>query len=506
MSVTHLVAKNSVVSGASMFLRMGVSLALTPFLIGALGRELYGIWVLALTFSVTGYLALFSLGISAAQVRETAAHLARGAMDEVNQVVSASLIAYLLLGAIAAGVVAIFASQFLESAFNIPSGYFWTAKILLGIIALQALFDFPSMAFDGLLSGMQRYDVISIVELARSLVFAGMTVALLRRGYGVLALGVMLVLLSVGRLGIYVIIVRRLAPDFRLRWRPRGRAVAEMIRLSGKMLLLRVNALVYGQMDKAVVGAILTTTALADYDVASRFHSLALVTMGLVSSVIMPASASLAALEDSTHLRALFLQATRFAAACALPVIVAMCILARPLLRFWVGEEFARDASLVWLFLSYTTFWVLVDVGWNVMIGMGRANDILRIQIGTTLLNLTVSVFATQRIGLAGVLVGTLVGNAFAAALYLHLYLGAVDVSLGSFLREVVWKAYSPALASGGLLVAASSLRPPNSLLETAAYGLASVLLYYLLFMTKGMKANERSFAVTLLRSALLDR
>ncbi len=479
-------------SAVSIGVRMVISIAMTPFVIHHLGRDLYGIWVLMLTFSVSGYLSLFSLGIQAALVKSVAAFEARGEHDEINQVFSAAVAAYSILGLIGSAVLLIFARTALTHVFRVPPAYADVARDLLTIIAFQALVDFPGMAIDGVLAGLQRYDVISGIEIMRSSVLAVATIIILRSGHGVLLMATTLVVLSVAVLVSEVALAKRFIPALRITRRIRGAALFDMIRVSGQMFVLRLNAVVYGQMDKAILGIFLTTSVLTDYDVAARFHALVLVAMGLISSVVMPTSSALDARGDHVSLQELFMRGTKFSAALSVPLSVMLMILAGPLLEHWIGPAYVRDTPLVWLFLSYTIFFVLVGVGWNMMIGIGRAGDILRVQLATTAVNLALSIVLTLRLGIAGVLWGTLIGNALAAIWYFRLYLHALQIRPFAFLRDVVLRVYPQTFAVGALFAVVVHLRRPESLVETAVYAVAFLIANAAAFIATGTDEIER--------------
>jgi stage V sporulation protein B len=351
---------------------------------------------------------------------------------------------------------------------------------------------------------LQRYGWLSLIDLGRSLCFALGAAVLLKTGFGVVGLAWLLVALSSAVVLLSARLVRRLVPSLGLTRRIERGEVTSMARMSTTMFLLRVNAVIYGQMDKAILAIILSTEVLVHYDVTARFQSLALIAMGLVSSVVLSTSAALNATGDHSSLKRLFILGTRFSVACSLPVSIMLMVLARPLLQVWLGPAFVEDRVLVWLFLSYTLFWGLKEVGWNLMIGMGHASSILRIQLWTTAVNGIVSVPATYRFGVAGVLIGTLVGNAAAFVLYMRLYLPALHVSLGEVGRLVILPVYPQALLAGAVLAAACLLRAPGTLREVMVYAAGFGLVYAALFVTTGLSKAERQLAVAAGRGWLL--
>jgi O-antigen/teichoic acid export membrane protein len=275
-----------------------------------------------------------------------------------------------------------------------------------------------------------------------------------------------------------------------------------MAHLSGQIFILRINAVVYWQMDKAILAVFLATSALTHYDVAARFHSLVTMVMGLLASVLLSSSSALHAERNKKKLRELFLLGTKYSAGLSVPGTIGIMILARPLLEVWVGPEFAGDANLVRLFLGYTLYWVLVQVGWNLMIGMDQTSRIVRIQLTTTAINLILSALLTPRFGIPGVLIGTMTGNTVAFLLYVPLFLRVIGVSLRTFLTEVIVRAYAPALVGAASLLVAMRIRSPSGLISVAAYGLGSVAISSAVFWLAGLDARERERFISLTRRA----
>lgn len=487
------VASNSVLTMLGFVWRMAVSVILTPFLIRSLGAALYGVWVLVLSFSVAGYLSLFSLGIQGALVKQIAEHHARGETDRVNVLFSAALAAFAAIAVVAALLVLVFAYAFLTRTFNIPPELVRTAEVLLTIMALQSLIEFPAMAVLGVIEGLQRYDLLAAFDAARSTIFAVAAVVALRNGAGAVMLGVVVLVLSGANLLAASVAAQRLLPSLRLSRQVSGPAVMRMARVSGQMLLLRINGLVYNQMDKAILGVMMTTTALTHYDVVARFHALALIATGFISSVVMPGASALYAVGDRPQLRKLFMTATKYSVAISVPISLVIMVLARPLLRLWLGPAFTVDAGLVRLMLVYTLYFGLVQVGWNLMVGMDRIAAIVRIAVWTTGLNLLISIVATPWLGIAGVLWGTLVGNSVSSVLYLRLCLRTLDIGVKELAQQVLVRAYPPALIGAAVVGGLSIVRPADTLVLAAAYGGGALVLAAALFVTIGTDAPERA-------------
>src|SRR5512142_389624 len=194
-----------------------ISLALTPFLIHVLGREAYGTWILVTSFSVvSGYLSLLDFGFQTSIVKFVAEHHARGETDALHQVIGAGLYLFAIIGAVAAVALFLFAQLFLTRVFSIPPDLAGVTRLLLDLLAVQVLFEFPGLIFSGILEGLQRYDLLRGIEITRLGLYALILVVLLLSGYGLIALGVTTLFIAIIRILVLGWLTWRLLPGLRL--------------------------------------------------------------------------------------------------------------------------------------------------------------------------------------------------------------------------------------------------------------------------------------------------
>jgi O-antigen/teichoic acid export membrane protein len=479
-----------------------ISLTLTPFLIRTLGKEAYGAWILVMSFSVvSGYLSLLDFGLSASTVKFVAEYHARRETDALNQTVSVGLYLFGALGMLGAIAVALFARLFLTRVFNIPPELTDVTRLLLYLLAIQILFEFPGLIFSGILEGLQRYDLLRAIEISRLGLYALILVVLLSRGYGLVALGITTLVIAAGRALVMAVLSWHLLPGLRLVRSLDLGTLRRIAAFSGQIFVIRINAVIYNQMDKAIIGVLLMSTLLTDYDIANKIQSLVLASLTFTSSLIVPAASQLDALEDRARLQALFLKGTKYTLAICLPVAVSAFALARPIIHVWIGPNFAHNAGITRLFVSHLFLVALTAVGYNIMIGMGRIRPLLWTQTITTAVNLIASVVITRRVGVAGVIWGTLIGTALALVPYLWHFLVSLDVSWTRFWREALLPTYPLAAVFAALLYVGDRLVMPDNLWTLAGLGLAGLAVYSLMFVALGLSGEERKM---LLRTATL--
>lgn len=466
-------------SGATLA-RIAVNFFVTPILIHALGAPGYGIWSFASIFTINGYLTLLSLGLQASMIRDLAAAEARQDWRSFSDTFFATGLAYVLAGILGAGALLGVASGVLDRVFNIPPDLVGTAHTVITIFAIQALIDFPSLALDGVLVARQRYGVRSILETLRFLIFAAGAVFAARSGAGPIGLGWSSLVASTLVFIMTGILIRRsMGHMFRAAW-PSAQTTVDAIRSSSSLFAIRLNSVVFSQMDRTILAALVNTTVLTHYDIAARINGFAMLPQSLPASVILPAASASAARDDRAGLRNVFIVFTRYTAMISAVVALGLFVLAEPFIRFWIGPEYADDARYAQLFLIPPIFFMFVHVGWNMMVALRRIRELLVIQIATTAVNLVASIALTLMIGLPGVIVGTIIGNAFAAVLYVRLFLRELGVPVSEFFVGVVGRPLFAASFAAILLGGAVRAWPPSSLLMTitalagfVAFGLA---------------------------------
>ena len=193
------------------------------------------------------------------------------------------------------------------------------------------------------------------------------------------------------------------------------------------MALIQISVVLADKVDTTILGFVLAQPGphIAAYDVVSKPWLLLLQTGGLLASLVMPAVASLAAAGDERGLERLKYDGSRLYVAVLLPVGLLAWIYAGPFLSLWFGRRLGYDASelapLTRLFLVAAAP-LLLAVPVQVTIGMNRIRVIALAALAGSLVNLPLSCYLTARLGVAGVIWGTVLTTLFSNLLIPGLY------------------------------------------------------------------------------------
>ena len=198
--------------------------------------------------------------------------------------------------------------------------------------------------------------------------------------------------------------------------------------ISFYMALIQISVVLADKIDTTILGFMIPprpTRQIAVYDVVSKPFLQLRQTGWMLAYLVMPAVASLAAANDERGLERVKYDGTRIHIGVLLPVGLLAWIYAAPFLSLWSATAWATTrpnvAPLMRLFLVAAIPLVL-SVPVQMSIGMNKIKVIALAALVGSLVNLPVSCYLTARIGVAGVIWGTVLTTLFSNLLVPGLY------------------------------------------------------------------------------------
>jgi O-antigen/teichoic acid export membrane protein len=489
-SDTLTVARNVSTRYLAIGVEMAVGLVMLPFNIAHLGTAAYGLWML--TSSITAYLSVFDLGYSGAIVKYVAHYRAKRDTRALNEVLSTAFLLFGSFGILSYAVAAV-AALLLGPLFHLSPEQAAVGRIVLLVVALNVSTGIAFTVFGGVINGFQRYDLNNIVGTVSSVVTAVVNVAVLAAGFGLIELVAATTIVRVLTYFVYRANAYRVFPGLRIRLGSFRRVrLREVTLFSVYMLLIDwANKLNYS-VDAIVIGAFLSTSAVAIWTVGQRLAEVTQRLTNQLNDVLFPTVVDNDSAARKDRLQAIFIQGTRLSLATVIPMGGAMMLMASPLVHAWVGPEFSQSVLVLQL-LSLT---VIVRVGnataSTVLKGAGEHRLVAFTNVAAACANLALSIAIVKPLGLPGVAIGTLVPVCLASTLVIFpAGCRRVELSIGRALREAVWPAVWPAAVMTAFVLATRDLVPLN----LVAVGLEAALaagVYAVVFVFLGISAAQR--------------
>jgi O-antigen/teichoic acid export membrane protein len=491
-------ALNASANWLTIGVELGLGLVMLPFNTRHLGAGDYGLWML--TASIVAYFPLLNLGYGGAMERAVAQYRAKRDTRAINEMASTLFGLFAVLGVLAFSIAALLAWR-LDDIVNLTGDQKWSGPIVLLLVGLQVSAALPCAVFGAVVNGFQRTLQNSVVSIIVALTVAAVNVVMLLAGAGLVALVAAMTATRMLAYVAYLINAHHVFPPLRLR--PslfRKERLREATGFSVYALIQDGATKLNYAADPIVIGAFLTTGAVAVWAVAQRLVDLVLRLTNQINALLFPVVVGYHTSQHDDQLREVLVQGTRVSLALALPVAGSLALLAEPVILSWVGPVYRNSAVLVQI-LSLV---VLVRVGTatagTILRGGGRHQLLSVSNLVIGIINILLSIVLIRTHGLPGVAVATLIPAAFrGATILVPAACRRVGLPLHRFLTEAVWPAAWPAAVTLGLLAAArGTVRP--SLLECLAYGASTGALYALLFVGVAIGRRDRGRYLAKLR------
>jgi Na+-driven multidrug efflux pump len=447
-------------------LQVVFSLWTTRLILQAIGPVENGAYGFAWGFGFFQF--LFEFGASSALQRQISDAWTRGDQQGVNRAIACGLNFYAAMAILQMAALLGVAYWALPHTTLQVSSYPLVVKLLW----LQALtapcFGF-SVVVSSVLQAARRYDFVPRYELAIVIFrFLVLVVGLFARfDFFWVVAAQTAVQVGLGLGPALWVMIRELGytPHFHgARWID-YKALGHM---SLYVALIQISVVMADRLDITVLGFLIPTdseAAITVYGLVSKPFMQLRQTGWMLAYLVMPAVASLAAARDLRGLDRVKYDGTRLHIGALVPIGLLAWIYAAPFLSLWIGDRQWDDvrklgydlsdvAYLMRLFLIATIPLVL-SVPAQMAIGINKIKVIALAAIAGSVINLPISCYLTVRLGVSGVIWGTVLTTLFSNFLIPGIYLFRVlDIDPRTYLTRTL----GPPLAGTAALLISTTL------------------------------------------------
>jgi O-antigen/teichoic acid export membrane protein len=434
-----------------------LALVLPPILTRTLDHDRFAAWVLILQFAA--YVNFLDFGLQTALGRFVARAIEEGDPDGRNRIVSTAL-GLLTAAAALAWLTVLIVVLFLPHILH-PPGPALLAEMRRSILVLAAFYavGLPLSAFTGTLVGMQRSEFTAIA-IGGSKILGGVTlVLLLRESHSLvlmaIALGVWQVAGGIAQYFIARSLLDRLVVSLRLFSREVAR---ELVRYCSYMSVWMLSGFLISGLDLIFVTHY-QFSATGYYAIASNLLNFIATLNGAIFSALIPATAVLHSRGEFRELGRVVVRSTRIGIYILLLAGLPFLVAGRPLLRLWIGAQYAENTlPLLYVLLVANIVRLSGNAYAVAMMGTNQHRQNIFGTMAEGIVNVVASILLARSFGAIGVAGGTMIGAA--VGLLIHVFYNVrrtreIDMSVAEYGLQGL---LSPALLSVPLLL--TSLLP----------------------------------------------
>ncbi|MCG7876051.1 MAG: MATE family efflux transporter, partial [Candidatus Thiodiazotropha endolucinida] len=308
--------KNIFSNWANLGVNIVISFFLAPFIVHKLGNIYYGVWVIVMQF--TGYLYLLDFGVRESIIRYVSKYKTQRNIDELNEVLSSGLILYGGIAVLCLLISIIFSYSY-PYIFEVENVDLSTISIVVIICGLTIAQTIAFNVFNGILMGLQRYDIFNKIGIIFAFVRLGLILYFLNLGYGIIALSLIQLIIGLANnISIYFYSKHLLEKNnipFRYSRTPLKTKLPILKKLYNYSVYVLINNL--GQKaifytDALVIGAFSSVVSVTFYAIAGNLIEYLRRLIMMSNSVLNPVASELEASSKIENIDSLIINGSKF--------------------------------------------------------------------------------------------------------------------------------------------------------------------------------------------------
>lgn len=319
-----------------------------PPLLRTIGNERFGL--LSIAWMLIGYFSLFDFGLGRALTQVLAQKLALPASGnqqrETTTLIWTGLSIMFGLGLLAGVVLWALSDWMIFSALNVPAEMQQEARQAMPWLALALPSVVLATGLRGVLEAHQAFKLLNLVRIPLGVLTFAAPLLVLPWSTQLPALFAMLCAVRVLSTGLFLWACQRVQQGF---WRLgfSRHLLPGLLRFGGWMTLSNIIGPLMVNMDRFLIGAVLSLAAVTYYTTPFEMMTRMLVLPGAVAGVCFPLFAQYWQQENWQAIREVYRKSIRYLAWAMLALSLFVILAAPTLLGWWLSEDFAEQSSTV---------------------------------------------------------------------------------------------------------------------------------------------------------------
>jgi O-antigen/teichoic acid export membrane protein len=397
--LTSKVIKGSLWTFAGQVLPFAVSFFATPFVIRFLGAEAYGVYILMTL--ITSYFSFADFGMGIGSTKFGSEAYAAGSREEEAKVVRTAALISLTTSIPVAAAIVIFSFPIIVWA-GVPEHLQAEASFALKLAAAALVINFLCAIFNTPQLTRLRMDLNTLVNAGFRILGILLVPVVLYFGGGIVEAVLVLLIASVLTLGGHIFVSGKLLGEL-FHISINRKIIKPLLKFGGALVISTIATLLLVNAEKLILARAASVETLAYYSVAFLVASMAAMFTGAMLQSLLPAFSQLLGREKKSELNALFQRALRVNIIGLMPVILILCVTAKPFFTLWAGEDFGRESSAPFYILLFGLFFNIVAyIPHSILMASGRTDIFAKIYWIELFPYLLIAALLTYKFGATG--------------------------------------------------------------------------------------------------------
>ena len=424
-----------------------IPLIYTPVMLRLMGQSEYGLYSLA--NSVISYLSLLTFGMGGAVTRYITKFRAEKNKKSLEEVAGLFLLFYFIAALLVCivGIIIMINTKYIFSN-GLSETELAKLKVLVLIMALSTAISFLVSVFSSIVGSFERYIFQRMVDIVSSVLMPVANLFILFLGYRSIGLALIALFFQVAYGVIYFTYCVK-----KLEIRPRfdDMPIELSKEIMGFSLFIFISSLadlLFWSTDKVLIGAMISSTAVAIYNVGGVFTSMLQSMSAAISNVFAPKVTSMVVLKnDINELSALLIRIGRIQYYVVSLILSGFIVFGKIFIHYWAGDKYMDAYYIALVTMIPISIPLIQSIAYNIILAQKKHRFRSIVYCVIAIFNMIGTYLVIPKYGIIGAALCTciafLVGNGLIINLYYWKYI-KLDIPL--FWRNIFRISITPCI------------------------------------------------------------
>jgi O-antigen/teichoic acid export membrane protein len=492
----------AIITYASVFLGVIISLGSTPFIVSTLGKSEYGLF--SLVNSIIAYIILLDLGFGSAVVRFNAKYISENDSTGQRNINGMFLLLFSAIGLVAllASVILVFNFSSIFGSLN--ASELGILKKIFIIAAINVAVSFPLNIYSSIITAYERFVYLKIINLIRVVLSPAMMVLVLLfdfRSTGMVTVALVL--------NVVIGVINVLFCKYKLQLTVKfsgfdTKLFKEIFGYSSYILLSSIAFQIYTNADPLIIGMFLGATPIAIFAISTQLNTYILNFSNVLASFYLPKLTKM--IVKGADQAALMLELVKIGRIQALIVgyiVSGFVLFGQSFILIWLGEDYKYAYTIALIIIIPQITSIVQSLFATMLEAMNMHRVKAFIYFSVAILKVLLTFWLIRVWGITGCAIATAVGMLINVVLNNIYYRYKLKFDIVHFWKQII-RVFIPVV----LLTAVCGYLLTFVNITSYLYLGLSVILYSILFLLTmwnfGMNSQEKMIVTNPMKKAVL--
>lgn len=466
-----------------------ISLIYVPLLIHFLGQNEYGLYQMMGSF--IAYFSVMDFGLSNTIVRFYSKYKTEKKFDRMENVLYWSRIIYIFLSLVMLLIGAII-YPLLDTVYNssLTSQELMETKVIFVVLLINIIITLMTNVDNAVITAEQKFVFLKLLQIIQALIQPLLIVSLLFSWP--YALTVVLVQTSLNLIFslIRVYFNKKVLKTKIVNHGYNKKFIKKLITFSAAIFIVAITDQLFWKTNQLILGAIVGTTAVAIYSVASQIYMNYVTLSSVIQGVFLPKVTAMVVNNDDVN--SLFIRIGRIQYILLACVLGGFIVYGKEFISLWVGEGYQESYYITLIIISAMTIDLIQSIGGTIMQAKNIYLVRAKVLITMAIFNVILAIFLGNLYGPIGCAIATsicmIIGNGFVMN---YIYKVKMKLDIFLFWKEII-KITVPAIITLFIGIILKQIIYVYSFFTLGTNVFLYLLVYTILVLFLGLDKNER--------------